>query len=257
HRSEKMIIALLGILKTGAAYVPIEVDYPEERQKYIIEDSDPKVIISDDSENNHINIDEILKCNNTKNPGISIKPESILYVLYTSGTTGKPKGIMTKHENVVNFVLWGRDYFFDDKIEGNFGLFSSISFDFTSTSLYLSLLRGKKLTVFDQRDDIDRILTGVFNDSNVDSVKLTPSHISLIHDLGITGSKMKLVITGGEELLEKHVNILRETSAEEFKIVNAYGPTESTMTCIVKTIADNGKILIGKPMANVKIHIMD
>ncbi len=257
YRSERMIIALLGILKSGAAYVPIEVDYPEERQKYIIQDSNPQLIISEDN-NSFIDINEILKKeNDIDNPAIDIRPESSLYVLYTSGTTGKPKGIITKHENVVNFVFWGRDYFFDKKIKGNFGLFSSISFDFTSTSLYLSLLRGKMLTIFDQRDDIGKIIYNVFNDSNVDSVKLTPSHISLLQDLEIRNSNIKLVISGGEELQKNHINILRETSAANFKIVNAYGPTESTMTCIVKTITEeDDRIYIGKPMCNIKIYIM-
>ncbi|MCP4108251.1 MAG: amino acid adenylation domain-containing protein, partial [Desulfobacteraceae bacterium] len=258
ERSEKMIIAILGILKTGAAYVPVDPDYPGVRIEEMLRDSDSNIVVSDTNRDGYIDINQILvsgmSCNN---PYCDIDSRGSCHLIYTSGTTGKPKGIVAKHENIVNFVKWGSEYYFNDGIEGNFGLFTSISYDFTSTSIFLTLLRGKTLTIFDQKTDIPLLLRKVFESCDIDSTKLTPTHISLLEDLGIENSGMGLVLTSGEELKNDHIKILKGIN-KDIRVVNGYGTTELPTSCIVREIGESDrKILIGKPIANTKAFVMN
>ncbi len=260
NRSEKSIIALLGILKSGGAYVPIEMEYPEERRRYIIEDSNPKVILSEETKGRYVNINEILSDNSKftdDNPKVKLRPDASLHVVYTSGSSGKPKGIITKHENVINFVEWGKSYFFKGKVKGDFALFTSLCFDSSSTAIYMSLLRGRKLTVFNQTDGVEQLVRRAFESDEIDSMKLTPSQIVLLSNLGIQRSSVRLVIISGEELLSDHVKTLREAAGQDLNIINAYGATEATMTCMAKDIKDpDDRINIGNPNSNVKIYIL-
>ncbi|MCP4136878.1 MAG: amino acid adenylation domain-containing protein, partial [bacterium] len=256
-RSWKMVIALLGILKSGAAYIPIDRDYPQSRIDYILNDSGLKTVIGDATDGVFIDIDEILSGNpDTSDPDIAAASRSPLYVIYTSGTTGNPKGTIIDNGNYLNYISWAKDYYFRDSDAGNFGLFSSISFDLTSTSIFLPLLRGMCLKVFAPQQEINEILLEVFTGGLIDCVKLTPSHISILASLDICGTNIKLAIAGGEELQREHVRILRSMD-NGLRIVNEYGPTETTVGSVAREIGDpDEKILIGSPIANTKIHMM-
>lgn len=263
ERSELMIVSILGVLKSGGAYVPIDPEYPIERVEYMLEDSNPKAIITDNSNAmvkgyEQINIEEVIKSKGSvRNPSRAAKPEDSIYVIYTSGTTGKPKGAVITNKNFNNYISWAMEYYFYNSNSGNFGLFTSLSFDLTTTSVFLPLLRGNILKVYSQQSGISDILTDVFSDSIVDSVKLTPSHISLLKDLNIEDSNVKLAIVGGEELLLQQVEILNKINPD-IRIVNEYGPTETTVGCIVKQIeSTDDKITIGRPIANTQIYILD
>ncbi len=257
-RSERMIISILGILKVGGAYVPIDPEYPEARIEYIIRNSLLRTIISDINKGVFIDINKILtiRCKDT-NLETNIDTETPIYVIYTSGSTGEPKGTVIKHRNFVNYITWAKDFYFTDEYTGNFGLFTSISFDLTTTCIFLSLLRGKTLEVFNQKEGIDTILRHTFESASIDCVKLTPSHITLLGNLGIGKSLIKIAIVGGEQLLNDQVRILKSLN-KDIKIVNEYGPTEATVGCIVKEIkSSEEQITIGKPIANTQIYLIN
>lgn len=251
-RSDSLIIALLAVIKSGATYLPLDPSYPEERVEYIIKDSNSKLIISNK------NINEFLGPGGSNDNPIRINDsQSILYTIYTSGSTGLPKGVKVSNQNYINYISWAKDYYLDVSCKGNFPLFTSISFDLTTTSVFLTLLSGNTLVVFPQKNDISTVLADIFNGKHVDSIKLTPSHISLLSGLDIKNSSIDLAIVGGEELLNSQIEILRGLNPN-MRIVNEYGPTETTVGSIVKNIKDSKeKVVIGRGISNTDIYILD
>lgn len=257
-RSDELVIGLLGILKAGGAYIPIDPEYPENRIDYILKDSKVETVLSSEDNGIFVDIKKILSADISFVPPRSRADSmSPVYIIYTSGTTGTPKGAIVSNANYINYISWAKEYYFDNEDCGSFPLFTSISFDLTTTSVFLSLLRGKTLKVFSRKEEISNILTDIFNSEIVDSVKLTPSHISILSSLQIRNSNISLAIVGGEELQNDQVRILKEIN-RDMKIVNEYGPTETTVGCIVKQIeTKDEKILIGKPIHNTQVYILD
>ncbi|TRX30262.1 amino acid adenylation domain-containing protein, partial [Flavobacterium sp. ZT3R18] len=253
-RSELMITAILGTLKSGGAYVPIDVNYPEDRIAYIEKDSNCKVVL-DQEEIISFNLERFRygKSNLSK----SGTPKDLAYIIYTSGTTGNPKGVMIEHHSLFNYLQWCSEFYFDKQEEGNFGVFSSLSFDLTVTSIYLPLIRGNKIKIISNDLSSDEVLADyISNASELDSIKLTPSHLELLKDLELKESPLQKIVVGGESLLKKQVEgIFQQNRA--LTIYNEYGPTESTVGCIVKRITDENLITIGKPIANTQIYILD
>lgn len=266
-RSPEMVVAVLGIIRAGAAFVPLDPSYPVERIRQIAQDASLHLVLCGED------LDEKLP-DGTKTVRIDgrdradgvdsvmlpdVLPQDLAYVLYTSGSTGRPKGCALEHHNIANYIAWACDYYFPNGEGGNFGLYSSLCFDFTLTNLFCPLARGKTLRLYPQHQSIDTILARAFApDSGIDTMKLTPAHISLIDDLVIpSGTCVRRAIVGGEDLLPRHVRILRELNAE-IEIFNEYGPTEAAVGCIVKRIDDSdGPILIGRPIRNTQVFITD
>ncbi|MBT4946893.1 MAG: amino acid adenylation domain-containing protein [Candidatus Marinimicrobia bacterium] len=263
-RSVEMIVAILGILKAGGAYMPIDTEYPKERIRYMLDDSDCKILLTEESYANNssksvvlsklLNLPDFSK----ENPALVITPRNLAYVIYTSGSTGHPKGCQIEHGNMFNYITWGRDFYIKDKDFGNFALFSSLSFDFTVTSIFCSIVFGRSLHIYENDISIDKILQDSFNiNTSVDIIKLTPSHILLLKELNIKETNIRKVIVGGEELTWEHVKILK-TINKDIEIINEYGPTEATVGCIKKVInTKDGKIYIGKPISNTTAYIFD
>jgi len=266
-RSEWMVIGVLGILKAGGAYVPIDVNYPDERIRYIVKDSGCSIILSEEKHleiliksPKNIQLIDLRNINLLKsdNPVSTVFPDSLAYVIYTSGSTGKPKGCQMTHANLYHYIHWTNGYYFADNDSGYFGLYSSLSFDLTVTSLFLSLIRGKTLHVFPQNAEIIDILLESFSENTaIDSIKLTPAHISLLKQLDISTTNIHLAIVGGEALLIEQARLLQSINPH-LKIYNEYGPTETTVGCVVKHIqSDEQRVLIGKPIDNMQIYIFD
>jgi non-ribosomal peptide synthetase component F/2-polyprenyl-3-methyl-5-hydroxy-6-metoxy-1,4-benzoquinol methylase/acyl carrier protein len=159
---------------------------------------------------------------------------------------------------LIHYLNWANRYYFQDSGEGNFPLFSSLSFDLTVTSALLPLLRGRTIQVFSQDIEIAQILKKIFAGSSaIDCVKLTPSHVSLLEDLDLRDSPVRVAIVGGEALTLRHVRLLQKLNPE-MRIFNEYGPTEATVGCVVTRVSpDQHRILIGKPIQNTSIYILD
>ncbi|WP_340203791.1 AMP-binding protein, partial [Ascidiimonas sp. W6] len=182
-------------------------------------------------------------------------PENLAYVIYTSGSTGKPKGVMIEHHNLLNYVIFGISEYCSAIQSHNFPLFTSLSFDLTQTSIYLSLLTGGQIHVY--KKEALEALQLILKNNEITSIKVTPSHLSLFSDIDI--SHLSQIIIGGEPLKPSHLNNI-ETLESKCKIYNEYGPTETTIGCSVSNIniTDNLELFsIGSPIANTQIYILD
>jgi amino acid adenylation domain-containing protein len=252
-RSDWMLVSILGILKSGGAYVPIDTSYPQDRIDYIKTNSNSKVCIDAEELDKFITSKDIYLIDRLDSVPSST---DLAYVIYTSGSTGTPKGVMVNHSSLSNYLKWGSSsYLQDDLSNKDFGLFTSLSFDLTVTSLFLPLINGGKLRIFSSNTEMSDILTSYLSE-RISCVKLTPAHISLIKELDIPVSHLELAIVGGEALHQNHIDILRNLNPS-IKIYNEYGPTESTVGCTVQEIDfSGGAISIGRPISNTQIYIL-
>ncbi|WP_157655171.1 non-ribosomal peptide synthetase, partial [Burkholderia ubonensis] len=267
-RSEAMIVAILGVLKAGAAFVPLDTAYPAERINHILGDTGLSLLLTQSSQLAQwyeyagvtLLLDQELPgwTPLSDNPPRRAAPEHLAYVIYTSGSTGKPKGCLLEHRNLAHYISWAVGYYFPEGETGSFGLYSSLCFDFTLTNVFCPLVRGKSLRIYPQSESIDTILARMFQPgSGVDTLKLTPTHIHLLEYMNLGRSGVRKVIVGGEELTPQHIATLRKIDPA-IEIYNEYGPTEATVGCIVKLVEDApSTVLIGRPIANTRVYIVD
>ncbi|WP_143137264.1 non-ribosomal peptide synthetase, partial [Burkholderia ubonensis] len=267
-RSEAMIVAILGVLKAGAAFVPLDTAYPAERINHILGDTGLSLLLTQSSQLAQwyeyagvtLLLDQELPgwTPLPDNPPCRAAPEHLAYVIYTSGSTGKPKGCLLEHRNLAHYISWAVGYYFPEGETGSFGLYSSLCFDFTLTNVFCPLVRGKSLRIYPQSESIDTILARMFQPgSGVDTLKLTPTHIHLLEYMNLGRSGVRKVIVGGEELTPQHIATLRKIDPA-IEIYNEYGPTEATVGCIVKLVEDApSTVLIGRPIANTRVYIVD
>ncbi|WGS40283.1 amino acid adenylation domain-containing protein [Burkholderia sp. JSH-S8] len=268
ERSEWMIVAILGILKAGAAFVPLDPAYPAERINHILGDTGLSLLVTQSSQLAQwyefsgvtLLLDQELPgwTPLPDNPPRRAEPAHLAYVIYTSGSTGKPKGCLLEHRNLAHYIAWAAGYYFPESTTGSFGLYSSLCFDFTLTNIFCPLVRGKTLRIYPQSESIDTILARMFQPgSGVDTLKLTPTHIHLLEYMNLARSGVRKVIVGGEELTPQHIATLRKIDPA-IEIYNEYGPTEATVGCIVERVEDApASVLIGRPIANTRIYMLD
>ena len=272
---EKFLLPmLLGVLKANAAFVPLDVNHPVERITAIAKSAELKLLISRGSTivNGNLGKVKVLDLNqiekDIENTDLHEKvhslvlPEDLAYVIYTSGSTGRPKGVMIRHRALANYLSWGVK-FYVNKEKATFALFTSIAFDLTLTSLLTPLISGDKIVIYDnEQENID--LETIVNNSEIDIIKLTPSHLKLVgNSMQITpdySTKPKKFIVGGENL----PYLLAKTIYDKFEghivIYNEYGPTEATVGCMIYTFNPNEmstSVPIGNPIGNAKIYLLD
>ncbi|WP_133054016.1 non-ribosomal peptide synthetase, partial [Niastella yeongjuensis] len=265
-RSPLMIVGVLGVLKAGGAYVPIDPEYPRTRREYILQDAGVKVLLTQS--------DYIYDLDAYQGPivamdlqlsGITDAPvhsaatagEALAYVIYTSGSTGNPKGCAITHGSLSNYIQWSNNYYFSNGKPASFGLFTSLSFDLTVTSIFCTLTQSGTLTVYPQTTALAEVLMHSFSaESSVNSIKLTPSHIGLMKYLTLSSDTMRRAIVGGEQLTAEQVDILKKI-APAIEIYNEYGPTETTVGCVVARIEQGERVVIGKPIAHTAIYILN
>ncbi|CAA9203061.1 amino acid adenylation domain-containing protein [Flavobacterium collinsii] len=247
ERSDWLIISFLAILKTGSVYVPIDLNYPEERKEYIKKDSGCSIIIDD----LYLSLfKDTISDYAVALPRIVIKSDDLAYVIYTSGSTGQPKGVMIEHKNLIHLCLWHkRMYAVTAKSRSS--LFSGIGFDASIWEICPYLVSGASLyPISDKiRYDLDQFSKFVLENSISHSYIPTSLCESIIEqEISLPNL---VVLTGGDVLrLNKQVNI---------DIYNNYGPTESTVVATTYKVASTPltKIPIGKPIDNTMVYIMD
>ncbi|WP_346239112.1 amino acid adenylation domain-containing protein [Niabella insulamsoli] len=272
ERSVELIIAILGIMKAGAVFVPLDPQYAQERIEYMLENSGAAFLLTTEAfkqkfktTGREILVDQIIDQLGdfaVTLPEVAINSESLVYILYTSGSTGKPKGVMIANHSLVNYISWAVSYYLKGK-PAVFPLYTSISFDLTITSIFSPLVSGSLLKTYHEEEPVT-VLEKIFTDKEVNVVKLTPSHLKLVKDSpfikkNLPGHYVTLIV-GGEEL---ETSVAREISTlfkGQVTICNEYGPTEATVGCMIYNyhVDDNlAAVPIGVPIANAHIYLLD
>ena len=272
-RSPEMVAGLLGIWKAGAAYLPLDPAYPQERLSFMVRDADARVLLTEtrwkhlfsSTKARIVCVDEdwpLIAQEEGCNPSSQTTPENLAYVMYTSGSTGTPKGAMIEHRGLVNYLMWAmRAYGVEEGC--SVPVHSSISFDLTVTSLYTPLLAGGHVELLAEDAAAQNLLAALRRSKGRALVKITPAHLELLSQQlspqeaeGAT----KAFVIGGENLLAEKLRLWRE-SAPETRLINEYGPTETVVGCSVYEVKRedplSGSVPIGCPIANTELYVLD
>lgn len=248
-RSEKMIITILAVLKSGAAYVPIDPQYPKERIKFIMDDTQARLMITDDW---YVNAQSIFTHESKINPMPEVTNNHLAYVIYTSGTTGNPKGVMIEHRSVVNNAVFALNEIYDFTKGKKVTAFASYAFDSSIPEIFSPLLRGGELHVLSETVRLDAVnISNYIENQQINYIYLPPILLALIPRK--IYPSLKGVIYAGEPCDLQTALFW----AQHVKLYNCYGPTETTVNATYKIIS-NGEIkIIGKPIDNVQCYILN
>jgi amino acid adenylation domain-containing protein len=265
ERSIDMLVALLGILKAGATYVPLDPLFPPDRIRYMMEDAELKGLVTQSSLLADIqHRPQLVLCMDEAADSLAGQPDSdpavsgtaadLAYVIYTSGSTGKPKGVELPHRGVVNFLTTMAQQP-GLTAEDTLVAVTTLSFDIAVLELFLPLLNGARLVIAtkDVASDGQR-LAELIDQSNTTIMQATPATWQLLLGANWSGKPGLKILCGGEALPRELADRLLATNCE---LWNMYGPTETTIWSSVSKVATTGPITVGKPIGNTQMHIVD
>ncbi len=266
-RSLEMIIAMLGVLKAGGAYLPIDPTYPPERIRYMIEDSGLRLLLAD--QENEVFSDQpwdslhVLRITDydayasypDTNPNVSLSPDNLAYVIYTSGSTGRPKGVLLHHRGLMNFIIGQRKAYGGDS-RVRVLQFASFSFDAATSEIVWALANGGSLHLAERTTLLsEKKLADLVRRRQVNAAILPPT-ILKDYDPALFPS-LHTVVSAGEactwDIVEKWLPGGRV-------FLNGYGPTETTIgptSYQVRTILSTSTVPVGRPLDNVRVYLLD
>ncbi|AIQ31432.1 hypothetical protein P40081_27165 [Paenibacillus sp. FSL P4-0081] len=267
ERSIEAIVCILGILKSGGAYLPVDKAIPEERAIFMIRDSGASIVMANLSSSIVLNqlrgtlgilmTDSIDWSSEEMQSRFLCKPENLAYVIYTSGSTGKPKGVMIEHRAISNTIAWRKEYY---KLnESDYVLqFASLSFDSSVEDLFTGLASGAVLVLLRQsmRNDLHYV-RNVLTSRQITHLLVVPSlYKVLLEECPDAVQSLKKVTVAGEgfsrSLVKKHYQVVPQAD-----LFNEYGPTENSVcTTVYKFSGSDNEVKIGLPIPNVEVHIV-
>ena len=268
ERSCTMMVALLGVLRSGAAYLPLDLTLPQERLRFMTRDAGCTLILASRDSASRLGgcAGTILEIENEgpegEVPRTQAGPGDPAYIMYTSGSTGKPKGIVVLHRGLSNYVAWAaKEYPFR---EGAGSLVhTSIAFDLTVTGLFPPLLCGKEVHLLPESATPEDLAAALLARPGYSVVKITPAHLDILTALipaGVASGLARALVIGGSALRGESLRRWRE-EAPGTAIYNEYGPTETVVGCCVYRLPEGppepGPVPIGRPIANTRLYITD
>jgi amino acid adenylation domain-containing protein len=267
ERSFEFILSVLAVLRLGATFVPIPIDLPKKRIEGILKDLEPKLIISASSELPStysvidLKMDDLLSMEQSdENLNLTTDPLQTAYILFTSGSTGVPKGVEVSLASLANYLNEAKNLYSRGQ-EVNMPFFTSIGFDLTITSIFLPLISGGSIHIYPEgKSGPDVSILEVVKNSQINTIKLTPSHARIVEESSLKNSKIRTVIFGGENLETNLAKAFQTNLMEGSEIFNEYGPTEATVGCIVhkyELSEDAPSVAIGKPISGCHFYILD
>ncbi|EAN6152261.1 amino acid adenylation domain-containing protein [Salmonella enterica] len=271
ERTPAMLVALLGVLKAGAAYVPLDTGYPEERVEYMLRHCQPKLLLGGeddvapygstgipclvlDDEGHSPLVSGVSDCD-PEPVLVGLTPENLAYIIYTSGSTGRPKGVMLPHGAVINFLYAMRDRLGFTANDGMLAV-TTPSFDIAVLELYLPLITGGRIVLTSRKEMRDgAALARLVAHRDVTFMQATPSTWRMMLEAGWQGSPQLTALCGGEALDRELCNRLVCATR---RFWNMYGPTETTVWSTCQRIEDvDTPISIGTPVAETTVRILN
>ncbi|MCR3759887.1 amino acid adenylation domain-containing protein, partial [Clostridium felsineum] len=261
EKSLEMIIGIMGILKSGAAYLPIAYDYPKERIEYMLRDSEVKILLTTEDLIYGNNVDiEVINLSDKKvfsgdlnNLEVINNPENLAYILYTSGSTGKPKGVMIQNRGVVNLVDWfGKQY----GINENYRILqtTNYTFDVSVEEIFGALLNGASLYLADIKSLVSKNFKEYIDENSINIAQFVPSTLEMFVANTDKINSLNTLICGGEKL---NNTLKNKILSKGYNLFNHYGPTEITVDAITTKCCNKSTNIIGKPIQNTKIYILN
>ncbi|MDR2704282.1 MAG: amino acid adenylation domain-containing protein [Planctomycetaceae bacterium] len=261
HRTERVLIAMLGIIKSGGAYIPLDPEYPQERIDYVLQDSGAKLVLREED------IDRLTTENNNlplSNPDVEVKPHNLVYVIYTSGSTGKPKGVMIEHKGITNYVTshpHNRHVFGLVRYAKTVMSITTIAFDMFLKESMTTLCNGLTLVFADDLSANNPVeLAELFRKTGADAFNTTPSRMLEYIEYPEFLEAVKncnVVMAGAEKYPETLLKKLQYNSNHNLRLFNTYGPTEITVSCNAKELTGVADITVGAPLLNVHEYVVD
>ncbi|QGX67144.1 amino acid adenylation domain-containing protein [Bacillus sp. ms-22] len=248
-----MTAAVLGVLKAGAAFVPIDADYPAQRIAYMLEDCEAEVLLiqkgltAPPSFTGHTLLIEEAVEGEAHAIQVPIKPTDLAYMIYTSGTTGQPKGVMVEHQSLVNLAFWHNDAF-QVTTEDRTAKYAGFGFDASIWEMFPTWIAGAELHIIDEAIRLDMIkLNTYFNDEGI-TIAFLPTQLCE-QFMSMDNQSLRYLLTGGDKL--------KQVKPVSYKLVNNYGPTEYTVVATSGIIDPHqGTLPIGTAIANSRFYIM-
>jgi amino acid adenylation domain-containing protein len=273
-RTADLLVSVLGVLKSGGAYLPLDPAYPLGRLRRVVNEARPSVIVTQphrsafaaalDFPSLVVGEDAALAAAQSDNPAPLATADNLAYVIYTSGSTGVPKGVAIPHRGLTNYLTWAARSFGVDATRGAV-VQSSLSFDLTVTALFLPLLQGRDVVIL-PNDQVLLRLADVLRKEPAEFglVKLTPSELSALHAAFTPGDRlasMTQCVLGGEALSAEAITEWRKI-APNTRFVNEYGPTETVVGCssyVVPSQEDmpRSPLPLGRPVDNTRMYVLD
>ncbi|MBB2744185.1 UNVERIFIED_ORG: amino acid adenylation domain-containing protein [Microbispora rosea subsp. rosea] len=265
ERSARTLVAMLGVLRAGGAYLPLDPDHPAERLAMVIEDSRAEIVLTGERLRDRLPCHRgpvlVLEELVPEEPGPPAgalpdgpRPDDLAYVIYTSGSTGRPKGVEIPHSALANLLRAMRDRLGAEPGDAWVAL-TSLAFDISALELYLPLVTGGRVVVAPEDSARDgRALVALIERHRVSHVQATPSGWRMLLDSGFTGPGVT-ALAGGEAL---PAALARELLARTRRLVNVYGPTETTIWSTCADVTEvTGAVPIGTPLANTRVYVLD
>jgi amino acid adenylation domain-containing protein len=264
ERSTDLVVAMLAIIKAGAAYLPMDPIFPADRLHYMLEDSGAKWLVTQQELLKELPTftgtvvlleDQAWQGNVVVNPGKAVEPENLAYVIYTSGSTGKPKGVQIPRGALTNF-LWSMREWLQLSVRDRLLAVTTVSFDIAGLEIWLPLLVGAQTVVASREEATDsNALRGLLDRHDITILQATPVTWRLLFDSGWKGKADMQAVCGGEamppEIAEKLVPAVA-------RVWNLYGPTETTIWSTgFRVIDGHARVLIGRPIGNTQCYILN
>jgi amino acid adenylation domain-containing protein len=268
-RSIDFVIAVLGILKTGAAYLPLDPDDPEERMTQLLQNASVTLLATNRATIERLPagtvvivcVDEPVAESEIPLPPRCVFPESLAYILYTSGSSGEPKGVMVCQAALWHYVQWAVEFYSLKNGEGCL-VHTNPGFDLTITGLFPPLIAGKKVSLITAKESWREVGRSFEAARNLSLIKQTPSHMELLSALQPTTpeGRTRAFVIGGEALRYEQLAFWR-ASAPSTCLYNEYGPTEAVVGCSVYRVKpedpSSGAVPIGRPISGVELFVLD
>ncbi|MFC8226301.1 non-ribosomal peptide synthase/polyketide synthase [Streptomyces sp. NPDC057287] len=270
-RSAELVVAILAVLKSGAAYVPVDPEYPAARIGYLLDDARPVMTVTDtrtlerlpEGSDDRFVLDApetaaVVESRPLTDPMATVDPAHPVYVIYTSGSTGRPKGVVATHGGLANLFAGQRELMSRAGERLRIGLTTSVSFDASCDQLF-ALFAGHELHVLDHATWADpQAFVDYAARHSLDYVEATPSYLGVLVDHGLLDGSRRhpsLVAAGGEAITPELWQRLR--AAEGILCLNLYGPSECTVNSVTAPVTTSPRPVIGRPVNNARLHVLD